>query len=441
MYTLKDIAGYEQEKEKLKEIIEMFKNYHQYKKKGVTLSKGLILSGQPGVGKTLFARVLANEINAPFYYLDGSKMSGVFGIYKINKMFKKAYKNAPAVIFIDELNSFIGDDFYETDTTQKNLSALLKLIDGIEKKEGVFVIGATSDKETLDRAILRSGRMDKHICISNPNYESRKAIFNYYLEKVEVEKQILNINEIIKSTNDFTPADIKTLVNEAALEALYLEEELTDEILLSSMRKIKNQDIERLVSDDFSYYAYHDLAHMIVSKTLTSKYDSISIKYDDMLLGNSSIKYMIEEDDDDEDEYQLNNDFVKSLSKEDILNYITILLAPKALEEIKYKTNYMKSKDDIAYAIKLLYQAFDAGLFGFAYTTVYHYAYDFKFSHDNMKKVEDAKTEILEKQYTLALEIIKNNLDVIEKLYKKLIETKSLSKMEIEQILKNNDKY
>ena len=220
-YSLKDIAGYELEKEKLKEIIYMFKNYQNYKEKGVLLSKGLILSGDPGVGKTLFAQVLANEINAPFYYIDGSKMDNFFGVYKVNKLFKKAYKHAPAVIFIDELNSFIGDYDYESDYTNRNLSTLLKLIDGIDKKEGVFVIGATSDKDSLDKAILRSGRMDKHICLNSPDLKSRIAIFNYYLSKVDVETDKIDINYLMNLAEGFTGADIKTLINESALEALY----------------------------------------------------------------------------------------------------------------------------------------------------------------------------------------------------------------------------
>ena len=148
-------------------------------------------------------------------------MDNFFGVYKVNKLFKKAYKHAPAVIFIDELNSFIGDYDYESDYTNRNLSTLLKLIDGIDKKEGVFIIGAPSDKDSLDKAILRSGRMDKHICLNSPDLKSRIAIFNYYLSKVDVETDKIDINYLMNLAEGFTGADIKTLINESALEALY----------------------------------------------------------------------------------------------------------------------------------------------------------------------------------------------------------------------------
>lgn len=436
-YSLKDIAGYELEKEKLKEIIYMFKNYQNYKEKGVLLSKGLILSGDPGVGKTLFAKVLANEINAPFYYIDGRKMDNFFGVYKVNKLFKKAYKHAPAVIFIDELNSFIGDYDYESDYTNRNLSTLLKLIDGIDKKEGVFIIGATSDKDSLDKAILRSGRMDKHICLNSPDLKSRIAIFNYYLSKVDVETDKIDINYLMNLAEGFTGADIKTLINESALEALYNGDLLENDILISNIRKIKNQDLDRLANrNDLAYYAYHDIAHMIVSRSLLGKYEPISIKYEDSLLGNTSIKFSYNDSEDDYyDEDDNIKDLVHSLSKEDILNYVTVLLAGRALEEVKYHTHYLKCNNDVSTAARIIYNAFDGGVFGFEYAHIRYYADDFDVSHFNMKQNEDKKTEILNRQYNIALDIIKDNIDYIEILYNKLIKSKALSISEIEAIL------
>ena len=139
-YDLNSIAGYEREKEELKKIISLFKNYNEYKQKGAYLSKGLILSGDPGVGKTLFAKVLADEINASFIILDGADLNGILGSMRIKKAFKKASRKSPSMIFIDELNLFVGDDGYSSDFTQRNLSCLLKLIDGIKENKDIFVL-------------------------------------------------------------------------------------------------------------------------------------------------------------------------------------------------------------------------------------------------------------------------------------------------------------
>lgn len=433
-YRLEDIAGYELEKEKLREIIDMFKKYYEYKEKGVSLSKGLILSGDPGVGKTLFARVLANEIDAPFYYLDGTKMDGILGVYKINRIFKKAYKNTPAVIFIDELNSFIGDYDYESDYTNKNLSALLKLIDGIDKKEGVFVIGATSDKRGLDRAILRSGRMDKHICLASPNLKSRIAIFEHYLKNIDIDINDIDVEYIMKMAEGFTGADIKTLVNEASLEALYYDEPLNNDVLISNIRKIKNQDLDRVAERlDISYYAYHDIAHMIVSRELNGKYDPISIKYDDLSLGNTSIQYLDNDNEDDEDF----DNVILSLSNDDILNNVTILLAARALEEIKYNAYYIKCNNDVNIASSLIYNGIDAGLFGLEYSNIYFYSNYFKLSGNNMQIIEDKKNEILNNQYAVALSIIKDNMKYIEILHEILMEKRTLTIAEIEKVMCN----
>ncbi len=437
---LNDIAGYDLEKEKLKEIIEMFKSYKEYKKLGLSLSKGLILSGDPGVGKTLFARVLANELDAPFYYLDGSKMNNHSGVHKINKMFKRAYRNAPSVIFIDELNTFIGDSYYKSDITKRNLSTLLKLIDGIDKKEGIFVIGASSDKQYLDSAILRSGRMDKHICIPSPNLKSRIEIFNYYLDKVDIDKDDIDVRYIMEQADGLNGADIKTLINEAALEALYNKEPLNDDILLSNVRKIIKQDLDRKAENsDLSYYAYHDLAHMIAARELLGRYDEISIEHENDSLGDSSIAKILSnycnDDDDDYDDDDDDSNYVESLSKEDVLGLISILLASRAIEEVKYNTYYLKTKDDIRAAIKQIYNSFDAGLFGLEYANASYYSYEFEVSMENMAKLENKKSEILNQQYQIALDIVKRNIDNIDMLHRILMNKKHLSVEEIEDLL------
>ena len=300
-YTIDSIAGYEEEKEELKKIIDLFNNYENYKNKGAYMSKGLILSGNPGVGKTLFAKVLASEINAPLIILDGSELGGLFGSLKIKNAFKKASKKSPSMIFIDELNMLAGDDGYYSDFTQRNLSCLLRQIDGIKENNDIFVVGASSYKDGLDEALLRSGRMDKHICINLPNNKSRREIFEYYLKEKELIKDF-DLAKAVELTAGMSGADIKTLVNEATLEAVNNNEGiLGDKQILNAIFKVKNKDLNRDIPIS-KELLYHDIGHMIVSYKLFKRFDEIMTS-DNNYVGNSTISFLDEMNRNIYDEY------------------------------------------------------------------------------------------------------------------------------------------
>lgn len=438
-YMLNDIAGYEEEKKELAQIIAMFRNFKEYQQKGVYLSKGLIISGSPGVGKTLFARVLSNEIDAPFFYIDGAEYSGVRGVRKLKAVFRMAHKKSPSIVFIDELNAFVGGYDYRSDNTKRNLSALLKLIDGIKNNVGVFVIGATSDKDDLDEAIVRSGRMDKHICLDSPNFPSRRAILDYYLSSVTFDTSMINKKLIAEKTQGFNGADIKTLVNETMLACIYQKTQPTDDLFIQHIHRIEEKDINRAQCiRNLSLLACHDIGHMIVSHTLLKQYDDISLEYESEKSGNTSIASLFstndyDDDDDDDNDTDCSNSFD---SLQVLTDKVCVLLGGGAAEEVMLGEKYMTSASDLEKAVKIIDAAFQSGLMGFEYTNHNTYYY-VEVSQRLLSKMENKRVEILNQQYQRAKEILTSNREKFMKLHGALIQKKELTKSEIAEIVKS----
>lgn len=433
---LNDIAGYEQEKKELEEIIDAFHRYETYKNYGAYMPKGLILSGDPGVGKTLFARVLANEIDAPFYIIDGAEISGRGGVRRMKSVFRKASKTSPSVIFIDELNMFIGDYDYSPDDTQRNLSALLKLIDGITGSEGILVVGATSAKHKLDGAIMRSGRMDKHICLRAPNAASRVAIFRYYLNAIELDSSVINVKRIAEKMQGFTAADIKTLVNETAIECIHKDVPLSDDAFMLGIRKIKAQDINR-ESDirNLRILSCHDIGHLLVSYVLRGTFDEPTVEFDAEATGNSSIVTLFDTDDcddDDDDDYPTVKTTKDSLNT--VLDKVAVLLGGLAAEEVLLGEKYLTSSGDIKSASRLIDRACDGGLFGFECfnPSIYYYS---EISQKLLVRNESKIQEVLSVQYERAKSIIIDNIKIAKTLSEALIDNKYLSKSRVKQII------
>ena len=424
---LKDIAGYEDEKKELSEIIDTFHRYETYKTMGAYMPKGLILSGVPGVGKTLFARVLANEINAPFYHVDGADISSHGGVKRLKSIFRKARRTTPSVVFIDEINMFVGDDDYITDRTQRNLSALLKLIDGMSSNDGVLFVGATSNKSGLDSALMRSGRMDKHICLGVPNSKSRFAILEHYLSGIAMETDGIDLARIAAKTQGFTAADIKTLVNESATECIHDNTPLSDETFLLNIRKINAQDINR-ASDyrNLKLYASHDVGHMLVSYALRGTFDDMSVEF--ITDGNSSIASLFsvrdgdEYDDDDEPEIKPTAD-----SLADVLDKTAILLGGAAGEDVLMGERFLTSANDVKCACKLLDRAFDNGLFGFDYVNPCFYYYN-EISRELLERTERKTAEVLSEQYERAKQIVAAQRDTARSIVEELMQRKELAK-------------
>lgn len=253
--TFKDVAGIKEVKEELEEIIDFLKDPMKYRLFGVSLPKGVLLIGPPGVGKTLIAKAVAGEAGVPFFYQSGSSFVHLYvgvGAKRVKDLFAKARTYAPSIIFIDEIDA-VGKarGGFRNDERESTLNQLLTEMDGFEESKGVIVIGATNKIDMLDEALLRSGRFDRRVFIGLPSYEDRKEIFKTHL-KNKFHK--LDMEELAKLSVGFSAAGIASLVNEAAIHALKREANLIeledflavkDKVLLGKHKKMSYSENEK----------------------------------------------------------------------------------------------------------------------------------------------------------------------------------------------------
>lgn len=274
--TFKDVAGIEEAKEELEEIIDFLKDPQKFQKLGGKIPKGVLLVGPPGTGKTLLARAVAGEAGVPFFSISGSDFVEMFvgvGAARVRDLFEQGKKNAPCIIFVDEIDAVgrhrgagLGGGHDEREQT---LNQLLVEMDGFESNDGVIMIAATNRPDVLDPALLRPGRFDRQVVVPRPDMNGRLEILNVHASKVKMEENI-NLEVIAKGTPGFAGADLANLVNEAALlaarknkEAVEMAdfEEAKDKVIMGKERRsmaINEKEKENT--------AYHEAGHAIVAK-------------------------------------------------------------------------------------------------------------------------------------------------------------------------------
>src|SRR5216110_2136924 len=272
--TFKDVAGVEEAKEELKEIIEFLREAQKFQKLGGRIPKGVLLVGPPGTGKTLLARAVAGEANVPFFSISGSDFVEMFvgvGASRVRDLFEQGKKNAPCIIFIDEIDAVgrhrgagLGGG---NDEREQTLNQLLVEMDGFETNEGIILIAATNRPDVLDPALLRPGRFDRQVVVPNPDIVGREQILRVHVRKVPLAPDI-NLKTIARGTPGFSGADLMNLVNEAALTAARRNkrmvtqaefEEAKDKVMMGAERKsLVMTEEEKLLT------AYHEAGHAIV---------------------------------------------------------------------------------------------------------------------------------------------------------------------------------
>ena len=345
----KDVAGLDEEKNELVEIVDFLKNPKNYQKMGAKVPKGILLCGKPGTGKTLIAKAVAGEAGVPFISMSGSEFIEMFaglGASRVRKLFEKAKKISPCIIFIDEIDAIgsrrTSNSGAETENNQ-TLNQLLVEMDGFETDEAVIVLAATNRPEMLDTALLRPGRFDRQIMIATPDVKGREEILKIHSENKKFEEDI-NLKSIAEDTAGFTGAELANILNEAAIIATVKKHErIKQEDIEEAIKKVTVglQKKSRVISEkDKKLTAYHEAGHAIVSKFLDTSDDVKEISIIPRGVAGGYTLYKT-----DEDKYYV--------SKTEMEERLVSLLGGRAGEKIALNDISTGASNDLEVATKI----------------------------------------------------------------------------------------
>jgi len=441
--TFKDVAGVEEAKEELQEIIEFLKEPQKFQKLGGRIPKGVLMMGPPGTGKTLLARAIAGEANVPFFSISGSDFVEMFvgvGASRVRDLFEQGKKNAPCIIFIDEIDAVgrhrgagLGGGHDEREQT---LNQLLVEMDGFESNDGVILIASTNRPDVLDPALLRPGRFDRRVVVSRPDVRGREGILKVHTRKIPLGEDV-DISVIARGTPGFTGADLANLVNEAALNAARYNKKLVamgdfelakDKVLMGAERKsmvISNE--EKRVT------AYHEAGHTLVGLKVPNAdpVHKVTIIPRGMALGVTQ---------------QLPEGDRHNYSQEYLLGQIAILMGGRIAEETFLGSITTGASNDIERATELAramvceYGMSEMGplTFGKKEEQIFlgrEIAQHRDFSEDTAIKIDHQVKKIVTAQFERAKAIIEENRETMIRLAECLLERESLDGVEIRRIV------
>ena len=439
--TFKDVAGIDSEKQELMEVVEFLKHKDKFKALGARVPRGILLSGEPGTGKTLLARAVAGEANVPFFATSGSDFSGIIvglGVAKIKEFFDLAKRNAPCILFIDEIDAIGQSRSKHTindNDREQTLNQLLIEMDGFVNDTGVIVIAATNRPDMLDAALLRPGRFDRQINIELPNLEGRRDILDLHAKKFKINESV-SMMDVARGTTGFSGADLENLLNEAALHAVREEhksieqtdiEEARDKILMGPK---KNRKIR---SEDIKLTAFHEAGHAFVSMHYQNVSDPI---HKATIIPRGRALGMVQ---------HLPVDNKVSMTIEEVRANLSIGMAGRAAEEVFFGKNKITTgaEGDIAMASNLArYSITVAGLSNKIGMIAINQANTFgqKIALENAseKTAQAVDAEIkdwLDNAYADAKTLVSKNKSIVEKIANALLDKETLSADEIREII------
>ncbi|MBO4370215.1 MAG: ATP-dependent zinc metalloprotease FtsH [Paludibacteraceae bacterium] len=436
--TFKDVAGLEEAKQEVQEIVDFLKNPKKYTNLGGKIPKGALLVGPPGTGKTLLAKAVAGEADVPFFSMSGSDFVEMFvgvGASRVRDLFRQAKEKAPCIIFIDEIDA-VGrargknPSFNSNDERENTLNQLLTEMDGFGSNSGVIILAATNRADILDKALLRAGRFDRQIHVDLPDVHEREAIFNVHLRPIKLEKD-LNVDFLAKQTPGFSGAEIANVCNEAALiAARHNHDAVQKQDFLDAVDRIIG-GLERknkiMTAAEKASTAIHEAGHASVSWLL--EYANPLVKVTIVPRGNSlgAAWYLPEER-------------VVS-TKEQMLDEICSLLAGKAAEEIVYNHASTGALSDLERATKIayslvVYYGMSDKLPNISYYnfTQGDYSFSKPYSEKTAEQIDSEVNKILQTQYQRALDLIRQNRDKHQALADLLVENEVIFTEDVERI-------
>lgn len=441
-----DVAGLKEEKEEVAELIDFLKNPKKFQKLGARIPKGVLLVGPPGTGKTLLAKAVAGEANVPFYYISGSDFVELFvgvGASRVRDMFKEAKRNAPCLIFIDEIDavgrqrgSGIGGGHDEREQT---LNQLLTEMDGFGANEGIIIIAATNRPDVLDPALLRPGRFDRQVTVSLPDTLEREAILKVHAKDKTLDADV-DLKSISRRTSGFSGADLENLMNEAALLAVRKNEnsitlkdidEATDRVLMGPAKT------SRKVSDEIKWLtAVHESGHAVIGLKLKDAMEVQKITIVPRGMAGGYTAYTPKEDN------------ITRYTKNEMIAIITSTLGGRAAEELYLDDITTGASDDFKRSTELArsmvteYGMSDLGPIRYESSSSENvflgrdYNKTKNYSDQVALEIDQEARKIITECYENAKKILKENKDLVMKLSNTLIERDTLTKEEIDSIVK-----
>ena len=444
--TFRDVAGQDEAKESLQEIIDILHNPQKYTDIGAKLPKGVLLVGPPGTGKTLLAKAVAGEAGVPFFSISGSDFVEMFvgvGASRVRDLFKEASKMAPCIIFIDEIDT-IGKSrdnrMGGNDEREQTLNQLLAELDGFDPGKGVIVLGATNRPEVLDKALLRPGRFDRRITIDRPNLAGRMATLQVHTRKIKLAEDV-NLKKIALATAGCVGADLANLVNEAALRAVRNGRRLvTQEDLLASFEfVIAGSEKKNSVLTEFEkkLVAYHEVGHAMVAYKQKNAEPVQKITIVPHTEGSLGYTLLMPE----EDKTNLR-------TREELMAKITVSMGGRAAEEVVLHTMTNGASQDIQEATSIarnmvamygMSDEFGMMALGSVRNQYLDGGYGLDCAQDTAAAMDKQVKLILEQCYHDAVELLKENMDDMHKVVAYLLEKETITGGEMVAIIQGRD--
>ena len=445
--TFKDVAGCDETKDELRDIVDYLKNPKKYQLLGGELPKGVLLYGPPGTGKTLLARAVAGEAGVPFFTASGSEFVEMFvgvGASRVRDLFERAKKSAPAIIFLDELDAVGRSRFAGIggghDEREQTLNQTLVELDGFDSKEGIILIGATNRPDVLDTALLRPGRFDRRINVPVPDIKGRLEILNVHAKKVKLTLDT-DLSVIARHTPGFTGADLANIVNEAAIIAAKKEQKSVD---LKDLEEAIEKSIagpqrkSRIISEsEKKVVAYHEAGHTLVAKAIPG---SDPVHKVTIIPRGPALGYTLQMPLED-----------KSLtSRTEILNRLCVLLGGRASEELVFGEITTGAHDDLSkvtnYAQKMVLEFGMSDKIG-PITLKKDEAEVFLgrdivrqpgYSNETARAVDEEIKRIVNESYVKAMALLTGHRKALDAIAARLVENEVIEAAEIDAIMAAN---
>lgn len=445
--TFEDVAGVDEAKEELEEIIQFLKDPKKFTKLGGRIPKGVLLVGPPGTGKTLLARAVAGEAGVPFFSISGSDFVEMFvgvGASRVRDLFVQGKKNAPCIIFIDEIDAVgrhrgagLGGGHDEREQT---LNQLLVEMDGFESNEGVILIAATNRPDVLDPALLRPGRFDRQVVVPQPDVKGREMILKVHTKKTPLASDV-DLGVIARGTPGFSGADLSNVVNEAALLAARKDKSFVEMKDFDDAKDKVLMGVERrsmvISEEEKKNTAYHEAGHTLVAKLIpgTDPVHKVSIIPRGRALGVTM---------------QLPIEDKHSYNKESLLNRIAVLMGGRAAEEIIFNELTTGAGNDIERATEIarkmvcewgMSEKMGPVTFGKKEESIFlgrDMSMHKNYSEATAVEIDEEIRKIIDGSYSRVKQLLNENLSVLHCLATQLIEKENLTGDEVDRIIKDD---